>query len=504
MNALPVVIVVLVAAAIIAAGCTSRDQNPESATAGALLSKGEVEYQHQNFHAATSLFTAAKEAYAIEGNTSASRHARDRASVARMMVLQYPYNRSEIEAIVAERFPDASAGQRESWLTPAASMSIGSDNETWYFDRTVNNIMYHNVDVMQESTRARGGTPFYDQMLPFAFGTPVNGTGLVYRDPVTWEGVETLSIPAGSLPTNGTFRVWIPLPIETDSQRNVTIVSIEPERYLRSQTGTGADIGVAYFEIPLEEVNGSHLNISAKFRFTAYEQRSAIDPVHIGRYNESDPDYIRYTTPSRNIALTPGLREEARQIVGKETNPYKKAQKIYRHVTGLPYSSLSYPRLLANDSSNLPVSEFVRTTGWGDCGAQSAYFAALCRAAGIPARAIGGRQMIPGYGGGHFWSEYYLPGYGWIPNDVTIAEGADWSYNATGADRERYREYYAGNLDPYRLIFQKDVDIPLVPDPGDLTTQDFTFQDAKAMCDTCPVDPIFWLSQYGTMELAEV
>jgi len=27
--------------------------------------------------------------------------------------------------------------------------------------------------------------------------------------------------------------------------------------------------------------------------------------------------------------------------------------------------------------------------------------------------------------GGHFRAEYYLPGYGWVPNDITVAEAAD-------------------------------------------------------------------------------
>jgi hypothetical protein len=112
--------------------------------------------------------------------------------------------------------------------------------------------------------------------------------------------------------------------------------------------------------------------------------------------------------------------------------------------------------------------------------------------------------MIPGYGGGHFWSEYYLPGYGWIPNDVTIAEGADWSFNATDADRQRYKAYYGENLDPYRYIIQKDVDIPLIPETNDVTTQDFTFQAARAICDTCPTDPIFWLSDYEQVTMVQI
>jgi hypothetical protein len=112
--------------------------------------------------------------------------------------------------------------------------------------------------------------------------------------------------------------------------------------------------------------------------------------------------------------------------------------------------------------------------------------------------------MAPGYEGSHFWSEYYLPGYGWIPNDVTVAEGAEWSHNATDAERLRYKTYYGENLDPYRYIIQKDVDIRLVPDPGDTTMLDETFQEAKAMCDTCSGDPKFWLPEYWKVTIKKV
>ena len=109
---------------------------------------------------------------------------------------------------------------------------------------------------MQNMTRTKGDTPFYDQLTPYALAPAGQETGN-YVNPVTWEGTEALSIPAEKLPKSGTLRVWIPLPIETASQRNVTIESVEPERMSGPSTGTDADIGLAYLEIPLEDVSGS-------------------------------------------------------------------------------------------------------------------------------------------------------------------------------------------------------------------------------------------------------
>jgi transglutaminase-like putative cysteine protease len=493
----------LLIAAILVAGCILGTQPPKPEDMGYVLYlKGEKEFLTDNYHTAFRLFTLAQENFTAYGNSAGTLMARDKASIARMMFLEYPYNRSHVEAIIAEMFPDIPAGRRASFLPCNQSQCIESDGELWYLDKTYMNILYHNPDLMQKSTAARGETPFYDQLVPYALAPAVTGTG-PYVNPITWEGTEELSIPADRLPKAGIFRVWVPLPIETDSQRDVTIISVEPAKYVKSRTGTGSDFGLAYLEIPLESVTGSYLNVTAKFRFTSYEQRFVIDPAKIGIYNVSDPEYRKYTAPSRNVVLSPELKQKAREVVGNETNPYRKAQKIYWHVISLPYSSISYARLLASGSGQ-PITEYVRVTGYGDCGAQSAYFAALCRAEGIPARAIGGRQMVPGYGGSHFWSEYYLPGYGWIPNDVTVAEGAEWSYNATDANRLRYKTYYSENLDPYRFIIQKDVDMPIVPDPGDGTMTDMTLQEAKAMCDTCPVDTKFWLPEYWKATIEQI
>ena len=61
----------------------------------------------------------------------------------------------------------------------------------------------------------------------------------------------------------------------------------------------------------------------------------------------------------------------------------------------------------------------------GLCGAQSKLMAALCRAAGIPARVVWGCMYTPemnGSFGHHAWNEVYMGSDGWIPVDVTIHE----------------------------------------------------------------------------------
>jgi len=477
--------ILLVAATILAAGCTTA---PAPAMPGdSLRAQAEQESQSNNLHAATLLFRLAQENYTAAGDAAAAKNARDRAMTMQMMTFHYPYNRSTMDGMMAGLLPDRSAAQRAALLDDPGAVTYTMDGEVWYFEDTISNIVYHNLTLMQEVNARNNYTPFYDELAPLALAQKTGGTG-PYSDPGAWEGLEEIAIPRDRLPATGTLNLWVPLPVEYGPQTNVTIVSLEPARYLRSTTGTDADLGLAYFAIPLAEINDPFVNITARFRFTEYTQRFTIDPAKVKPYNTSDPEYRKYTSPTTNIALTPAMKQKAQAIVGNETNPYLQAQKIYRNVSELPYSHA--PHMLL-EATGKPRSVYVLETGIGDCGAQSQYFAALCRSIGIPARVPSGYQMILGPAGTHVWAEYYVEGCGWIPADVTVAEGAGWSYNATSGERERYRDFFSRNLDAYRYVIQKDVDVPLSPDPGadEVVITRNTIQIPVATCDACTQNP---------------
>lgn len=501
MKRIQTITVIILLAAILAAGCTSDQMNaPPSSNGDALFSQAESEFTNNNLHAAARLYNETYWQYKAEGNTEAARDAYNKASISVRMTAEFPYNRSEIVALIDETFPGVSAERKAGFLPCDKSQCITSDGETWFFENTINNIRSHNFDLAREATAKKGETPFYDQIKSIAFAPPVEGAGN-YQNPVTWEGTEILSIPAGELPKTGTLRLWVPLPVETESQRDVTIISVEPAQFVKSQTGTGADIGLAYLEVPLDELTGDFLNVTARFGYTQYEQRFTIDPAKVGSYDTSDPEYKQYTASGKNIVITPEMKAKAQAVVGTETNPYLQAEKLYWHVISHPYSNVPHARLSA---AGTPESVYMLESGFGDCGTQSMYFAALCRSLGIPARSTGGYQLIAGHEGTHFWSEYYLPGYGWVPNDVTIAEGAEWSYDATDDERHQYMAYYASNLDPYRYVIQKDVDVPFVPDPGDVVFYSTVIQYPKAVCDTCDFDPEFVLFEDWNVTVKKV
>jgi len=498
MKHMPVLILLMVCTgALLAAGCSSPATPAQPAPAtlqqspgAALSAQGEAAFAANDFDRAADFFLLAQENYTAAGDKASSLKARDRVFQSLGAAADFPLNRSQADAALAAALPDATAAQRSAWLDEPNMATIKRNGEVLYYSDTASNVKYHHPVLMQKENELKNYTPLYDELMPVINATWKDGAG-PYGSPVAYAGSTDLAIPRSDLPANGTLKLWMPVPIETGSQTNVTIVSVEPKQYVKSSTGTGADIGLVYLEVPLEEIKGPFLNVSARYRFVQHEQRFVVDPAKVKPYNTSSPEYVKYTGSSRNIVVNPAMKQKALSIVGNETNPYLRAQKIYWDtVSTHPYSHAPHFWL---EVTNNPESVYVLTTGIGDCGSQSMYYVALLRSLGIPARAAGGYQMIQGFAGTHFWAEYYLEGYGWIPVDVTGSEGGTWSYSATHADLMRYQEYFFGSLDPYRYVIQKDVDVPLTPGTGTaVVTPSGFLQFPKAVCDTCSENPMIF------------
>ena len=143
----------------------------------------------------------------------------------------------------------------------------------------------------------------------------------------------------------------------------------------------------------------------------------------------------------------------------------------------MPHAVL-WPRTSQTESTY--VHEYKR----GDCGAQSMYFSALCRSLGIPARATGGWQLFNGQFASHFWAEFYLPNYGWIPVDTSVAQVGFYPKNVTDQQRESFINYFFANQDSMRCIVQKNVDMPLIPSADGSPIMPMAIQEPAVLCTT--------------------
>jgi len=145
-------------------------------------------------------------------------------------------------------------------------------------------------------------------------------------------------------------------------------------------------------------------------------------------YESNDEDLTLYTGDDLFIDVTsPQIQAAAKKAAGEETDPVNKAKKIYSYVA----SKLYYDWARANDRNYkfMDASEILKV-GKGVCADYAILYTALLRANGIPARVAGGIPVTLILGEknktldiGHAWVEVKLPGYGWLPIDITQEEG---------------------------------------------------------------------------------
>jgi transglutaminase-like putative cysteine protease len=159
----------------------------------------------------------------------------------------------------------------------------------------------------------------------------------------------------------------------------------------------------------------------------------------------------------KNMEVTPEIRKVAEGLVGTETNPVRVARRFFQYVIDKSdhYSKFGMkPKGLCLGSAKECMA------GTGDCCTdQHALFIALCRSRDIPCRLLFGSRLKPenegkdhdpGY---RCWPNFYAPGLGWVPLDVSSGDTAP---------AERAGDWFGG-LDENRMEWAEGRDFELEP-----------------------------------------
>jgi hypothetical protein len=144
-------------------------------------------------------------------------------------------------------------------------------------------------------------------------------------------------------------------------------------------------------------------------------------------YEPDDKDLVTFTKSEKYVdSNSDAIINASKTIIGSETSPIKKAELIYNFLCNkLEYD---YDRMSQKNHEIYDASEILNWNK-GVCSDYSILFAALCRAAGIPAKLVYGlslQSMVTKFNGvidtAHEWNEIKLPGYGWVPVDSTTEQ----------------------------------------------------------------------------------
>ena len=175
-----------------------------------------------------------------------------------------------------------------------------------------------------------------------------------------------------------------------------------------------------------------------------------------------------------HYVFSPFIKALSEKIVGDETNKTVIAKKIYDYITH--EYQYAYVRSYAT-IDNLP--EYFALRGRGDCGLQASLLITLCRYNGIPARWDSGICTDGESGGDHDWTRVYFEGVGFRPVDPSVGGGCRRRAK-TEEEGERECAFYFGNMDPYRMIFNTDIQEPFQPAKEQYRLDPYDNQEGEA------------------------
>ena len=243
-----------------------------------------------------------------------------------------------------------------------------------------------------------------------------------------------------TLPTlDGNARLWLPL-AKSDRFQTVAVREISaPGRHETLTDNHGNRVLLLHLR-----PEDSGRSITLRFQV---ERREAAP------YAEPDSDPAESLNPETLVPAAPAFRALAGQVTAGRTGALARARAIFDHTL----ETFRYQRYGEGWGRGDALRECDARSG--NCTDFHAYFIALARAAGIPARftmgaAIPSERGDGGIDGYHCWAEFYAEGKWW---PVDLSEADKYAPLAT---------YYFGHQPANRVELSRGRDLQLQPGPA--------------------------------------
>ena len=259
-----------------------------------------------------------------------------------------------------------------------------------------------------------------------------------YKDKKTYTLSYSAEIQVENASVPNALYVWMPRPALSAYQRNVTPISRSPAPFVDNYRG------VSLFQFH-DTPSGTKLVVNLSYETDVYAIETSIRNTAVVRLNRPLPMAAADILPS---ALIPSedqaVKAQVRTIIGTERLPFPKAQRIYNWIV----STVKIQADLLSNNALEALGDKI-----ADSYSASMLFCALARATEIPAQPVAG-VLVDRFGNTtrHYWAEFWLDGFGWVPLDPALGAGA----SPAGFDlRENHASYYFGNLDNQRIAFSR-------------------------------------------------
>ncbi|MFB3895960.1 MAG: transglutaminase family protein [bacterium] len=385
----------------------------------------------------------------------------------------YSLTRVDLLAALKTRIANFSPEEFTNWEQEKKFDSKVIDGKTYYFGASVSNLIWRYPEI---AVREIGPTTDkydksvwkeYQKIRKEAEEHPFDR----YIYPKTYKVKMTISTESTAIPAGKIVKCWMPYPTNRPQQQELHFLKSSPVPKWIGEPDQ--DMRAIYFEQVAEK--DKPVVFELEYKFKVYSVYSRIDPNKVVPYPQGNPAIDKYLEEQPpHVMFIPEFDQISKEIIGNETNPYLKAKKIYDWIgNNIKYSYAHEYCTIRNISK----TTFMRR--YGDCGEEAMLFITLCRMNGIPARWQTSWTMYPvrESSGMHDWAEIYLAPYGWVPVDPHRSiHFTRYAKGLTDDQKKELHDFYFGNMDPFRLVANKDHGIPLFPPKNAVRSDTVDFQ----------------------------
>jgi transglutaminase-like putative cysteine protease len=345
---------------------------------------------------------------------------------------------------------DLTAQEFDRWVAEGRFDNREIDGERRFMRSSARNLFYRYPELDSRRIKPKNSGPHEKGVL--AACQAIQQAALAEKKPYVlpkrFRVTMTVTAKADAAPDGEIVRAWLPIPRRYPFQTEFELRSATPTA--KEINNRDSSIRAAYLEQRARADKPT--NFKLEYDYTACGVRFDVKPENVRPCNPNDAALAPFLRETTHVEFTPGIRALSAEIVGAETNDFRKAKKCFDWIADqIKYSFAVEYSTIRN------LSEYCRTRRYGDCGQEALLFITLCRLNGIPARWQSGWKTFPGDENIHDWTEIHLAPYGWMPVDPYMGIWAmQIARTLTPEQQREVRDFHFGGLDQWRMIANSD------------------------------------------------
>lgn len=365
--------------------------------------------------------------------------------VCQLLPTEFPYSCGEALEIIRKNIPDFTMEELEAYIDERRIRWIYVDGELRIFNRFFSSLckaapgFAQRAGIQMAGVESAVGGSKEDSRLDISMKKMKAKGSMTNRIRIR----ATVKMKDEFFTPGMFVRAHLPIPKDCQQQSGIRIEKVWPKNGIVSPAD--APQRTICWEEYLQEnhefmVEYSYLHTA---RYTDAYNGSGIAKQYDFDIQEQEP----------HIVFTPYIKALCTELTEGIEDPLTKARAFYDFITlNMKYTFMPSYVMLEN------MADTCAQNYTGDCGIFALLFLTLCRCAGIPAQWQSGLTAEPDFIGGHDWVRFYVEPYGWIFADPS------YGTSAVRNEKEERRQFYFGNLDPYRFVanseFQAHFTIP--------------------------------------------